>query len=202
MARKLKAYHYTRSSGPPPGAVDDALGPDRRGFRQLQMLVAAHSLDEARVLFGAHPGDMRHLGGITENPASVERAMAKPGQVFARRTGMPDAPWVEVDASTGPLVLGGSTLERAAELVQRERDRKDQTKAYIEQQRAARHAAQERRAETERRAAEAVGPLREALAEHGVHPDTITAGTAVELPPEVAELVTTLLAELAHLRAL
>ena len=60
--RKLKTYRVTRSSAG--SEFGDLLGEQRTGHRQVNAIVAAHSLDEARLLMGVNTGDMRHTGGV------------------------------------------------------------------------------------------------------------------------------------------
>lgn len=200
--RKLKTYHVTRSDAG--SEFGDLLGERRTGYRQVNAIVAAHSLDEARLLMGVNTGDMRHTGGITEHPESVRITMAEPGQVFVRRTGIhDDRPWVRARPTGRMLVPGTSDLELAAELVANERAAKVAAKE-AEAQRALDREEQERRnAEANRRAAEALERLRPVLAAHGIHPDTIDhRGRGVWLAPEVAETVADLLVELDELRSL
>jgi hypothetical protein len=200
--RKIKVYRAVRSGAD--RTLTDELGEHRQGHRQVSVLVAARSRNEARVLFGINTGDMAHSGGETGNATDIATATAEPGQVFARWHGLTaERPWHRARPSGYALLPGTSTLALAEELLAAEKAGKAQRRADEEARAVARTERAARNEETNRRAGEALDRLQPILAEYGVRPDTINVtARGVWMPPEVAETVAALLGELQELRAL
>lgn len=193
MARKLKVYGCTVMVSQD---VQKAMGL-RDHIRQVRVYVAAHTKAEAARLMGIPGSELNQFGGETGNITEVERALANPGQPHARpnspadgKTSITLAPLLSSPRTLVPHAPGG--FELADALLAKEKADKAEH-ARREAERAAEYQARrDRSAETDRAIAEAIERLRPLLAELGIHPDTIAAGSApgrkgILIPAEAAE---------------
>lgn len=193
MARKIKVYGSTAMV---PSEVIAALG-DQRHHRQCSVVVAARSATEAARLCGMTHSEFTHSGGETWNQPSIEIAMTAPGQVFARTINGGDRPFIKVGVSIDSprrLVVGQtSDLSTADILLANEKAEAASWAAEKAEREAAYQAKLDRSAETDRAIAEALNRIAPLLAEMGIHPDTLSAGSAgggrkgILMPAEAAE---------------
>lgn len=192
MARSLKVYGLTTIVN---SEIVAALG-DRPHIRQVRVVVAARTKTEACRLIGVPLAEMNNYGCETGNALEIETAMAAPGQPFAMTVNGRKEKLLKVGVTMDArhsLKLGQtSDLDFAVAIAAADKADDARWAAEKAERQAQADAARDRHAETDRVIDEALARLRPVLAELGIHPDTVAAGSApgrkgILLPAEAAE---------------
>lgn len=195
MARPLKVYGCTVVVS---RDVQKAMGL-RDHICQVRVYVAARTKAEAARLMGIPVSELNNFGGETGNAVECERALANPGQPHAKPNSPADG---KISIALAPLLSSPRTLvphapggfELADAIAAKEKQEKAERAEAEAQRQAEWQARKDRAAETDRAIAEALERLRPLLAELGIHPDTVAAGSApgrkgILIPAESAEFL-------------